>query len=68
MKFKKLTSGMCCIALLMSLTPATFAQNIKTNVNSENNVIATESTYISFDEYLKKYGEQNVVAGFDKAV
>lgn len=67
MKFKKLTSGMCCIALLMSLTPATFAQNIKTNVNSENNVIATESTYISFDEYLKKYGEQNVVAGFDKA-
>lgn len=53
--------------MLMSLTPATFAQNTKTNVNSENNVIATESNYISFDKYLEKYGEQNVVDGFNKA-
>lgn len=67
MKFKKLTSGMCCITLLMSLAPATFAQNITTDVNMENNIVSTESNYISFDEYLKKYGEQNVVAGFNKA-
>lgn len=67
MKFKRLTSSMCCMTMLMSLAPATFARSIRTNANEGNIVVSTESNYISFDEYLEKYGEQDVVAGFDKA-
>lgn len=66
MKFKKTISGICCLTLLISLTSISYAKSIDYMKDSYG-IITTESNYISFDEYLKKYGEQNVVAGFDKA-
>ena len=66
MKFKKTISGIYCLTLLISITSISYAKSTD-NTTDKNNVIATELNYISFDEYLEKYGGQNVVAGFDKA-
>lgn len=67
MKQKKLFSIMCAILLFASLSPNCFAQTALNQGAKQIDLKSTEPGYIGVDEYLLKYGENNVKDGFKVA-
>ncbi|MCI8388110.1 MAG: hypothetical protein HFE63_06545 [Clostridiales bacterium] len=75
MKHKQIMAAMCCAALLMSVSVSANADNgiqplsqeTKFSEYSVDREPLKDVEYISFDEYLEKYGVENVIRGFNEA-
>lgn len=68
MKIKKILSFASAIPMILSAISApSFAAESEDISFYTSHVVSEEPNYISFADYLDKYGEENVIRGFNKA-
>lgn len=73
MNFKKIIAGASCVAILLSSNIITFAETANTAIgapplaSNSAQMLSPKTEYISIDDYFAKYGEENIIAGFNEA-
>ena len=68
MNIKKILSFAFAVPMIISAISApTFAAESVAISSDTSHIVSEEPDYISFDEYLNKYGEENVIRGLNKA-
>lgn len=66
MKLKRMLIGTCCIAFMFSCNTFAFADESLNVELDAPQIVSVETDYISFSDYLEKYGEENVIEGFNE--